>query len=102
MDTCSSDTDIITELWCLQSRFLESLNSGASVCKAVGDQIKATFDRARQCLVQSHAPAALAQVMAVVARTCLTYTQFEEEGIAVEENLTTSINDVFARAGLRR
>ncbi|CAE7145014.1 unnamed protein product [Rhizoctonia solani] len=102
MDTCSSDTDIISELWCLQSRFLESLNSGVSAYKAVGDQLKATFDRARQCLVQSRAPAALAQAMAVVARTCLTYTQLEEDGIAMEENLTTSINDVFTRAGLRR
>ncbi|KDN41479.1 hypothetical protein RSAG8_07429, partial [Rhizoctonia solani AG-8 WAC10335] len=83
MDTCSNDTDIIAY-------------------KAVGDQLKATFDRARRCLVQSHAPAALAQVMAVVARTCLTYTQLEEDSIAMEENLTTSINDVFTRAGLRR
>ncbi|CUA77156.1 Microtubule-associated protein 1B [Rhizoctonia solani] len=102
MDTCSNDTDIISELWCLQSRFLESLNSGVSAYKAIGDQLKATFDRARQCLVQSHAPAALAQAMAIVARTCLTYTQLEEDSIAMEENLATSINDVFTRGGLRR
>jgi hypothetical protein len=102
MDTCSSDTDIISELWCLQSRFLEALNSGVDAYKAVADQLKATFGRARQCLIHSHSPTALAQVMAVVARTCLTYTQLEEDNLAMEENLATSIKDVFTRAGLRR
>ncbi|KAJ1301571.1 hypothetical protein OPQ81_008819 [Rhizoctonia solani] len=102
MDTCSSDTDIISELLCLQSRFLEALNSGISAYKAIGDQLKATFERARQCLVQSPSPTALAQAMVVVARTCLTYTQLEEDSISMEETLTTSISDVFSRAGLRR
>ncbi|CAE6412549.1 unnamed protein product [Rhizoctonia solani] len=102
MDICSSDTDIISELWCLQSRFLESLNSGVNAYKTVADHLKATFERARQCLVQSRSPAALAQVMAVVARTCLTYTQLEEDSITMQETFATSINDVFTRAGLRR